>query len=114
MSFSDVGILGKERVLLKAVGLDNTGKYIAIKTRQTDPGKISSSPENTYWFPDQQVKSGDFVVLNTGTGVNTNFANQVGTTTHAFYWGLSQTLLNHPQDSIAILRIESWEYKARS
>ena|SRR5258708_5714659 len=113
-SISDSGVAGKERVLFKAIGIDNVGKYIAFSTIETSPGKIYSNPKKVYWFPDQEVKSGDFIILYTGSGVNTKFANKVGTITYVFYWNLSETIFVTNQDTIALLRIESWEYKSNS
>lgn len=112
-SILEHGVANKERVVFKVVGIDNVGKYIAFHTNETTPGQISSKPKNVYWFPDQQVKAGDYIFLYTGVGINTSFVNKVGTMTYVYYWGLSLTLFNTPQDSIALLRVESWEYKSR-
>jgi len=111
---SDFGIPNKERAIFKVHSADNVGRYIALKTTEVLVGRINSNPSNFYWFPNQDVKTGDFIVLYTGNGVNTKFSNKFGTTTFVFYWGLPKTILNAPKDSIVLIGIDGWEYKSRT
>jgi len=68
---------------------------------------------NSYWFPDQNVKDGDKIVLYTKSGVSSQRANPNGSTTFFYYWGLSSTVFNNSSDTAALLKIEQWEYKTK-
>ncbi|HCR35937.1 hypothetical protein A2130_00225 [Candidatus Woesebacteria bacterium GWC2_33_12] len=109
----DGGVANNERLILQATGIDNIGLYVVFLTRETTPGRISSTPKNSYWFPDQNVKDGDKIVLYTKSGVSSQRANPNGSTTFFYYWGLSSTVFNNSSDTAALLKIEQWEYKTK-
>lgn len=112
-SIVDPGISNDERVVFKATGSDNLGLYLAFSTRETKPGFISSSPKNVFWFPDQEVKMGDLVVLYTKQGSSSQRKNTDGSMIYFYYWDINTTMWNNSTDSIALLKIEGWEYKSR-
>lgn len=112
-SIAEGGIANKERLVFEATGVDNVGLYVAFLTKETTPGRISSNPKHVYWFPDQDVKEGDKIVLYTKKGISTKRSNTNGSTTYFYYWGLDNTVFSDPSDTIALLKIEQWEYKTK-
>lgn len=110
---TDAGVSGKERLVLKATAADNIGRYVVFDVVQKTPGKVSSTPRNTYWFPDKNVKASDLIVLYTGPGVDKSQVNASGTTTHFFHWRKSSSLWSSGNSGAALLKVESWSYKIR-
>lgn len=109
----DGAVGNKERILFKANDFTNVGKYLVFTTIETMPGKILDVPKYIYWFPNQEIKKDDYVLLYTGIGQNTKFSNKLGTTTYIFYWSNKYTIFNTPADSLVLIKIENWNYKKR-
>lgn len=112
INIADAGIANKERVHIKVVLPDNIGRYAIFDTIQTEPGKVSSAVKNVYWFPDKEVRAGDDVILYSRTGTNSQITNENGTSTAFYYWGKNKTLWNSANDSVVLVKIESWDYKS--
>ena len=108
----DPGIPNDERISLNVTTPDNVGKYVAFLTSETAPGRIKSKPMDTYWFPDQEVNTGDIIILYTRIGVSYNINNQLGTKTFFYFWGQPNTIFTKSKDAVAILKIDSWSFKA--
>ncbi len=111
---TDAGSLEKERIIFNVLLDDELGFYGAFKTKKTGPTAVSSGIKATYWFPDRQVKKGDLVVLYSKSGVNTERNNKDGTTSHFFYWGMSDATWNDSEDSVVLFKIDEWKYKSVS
>lgn len=112
-SITDAGVANKERIILTVLSSDNIGSYLVFSTKELEVGRISALPSNVYWFPDQEVRVGDLVVLYTGKGTPSQLINKDGTTSYFYHWGLDRTILNNNADSVALLKISQWEYKRR-
>lgn len=110
---TEPGIPDKERLVLRVASNDNIGRYIVFDSHEISPGSISSRPKNVYWFPDKNVSAGDYIVLYTKVGVNSELKNSAGTTTHVFYWGKNTPLWLSTGDGAILIKAESWEYKTR-
>ncbi len=107
-SVKNNGELLRERVILKASSNINIGMYMICDTTYNDDNTISNKLRNTYWFPDKNVKIGDFVVLYTGIGTDSQYRNRAGTVTHTFYWGLGKTVWNKDRDTAVLFEISDW------
>jgi hypothetical protein len=57
-----------------------------------DGAALSGDVPHAYWFTDKKIGRGDFVVLYSKKGVRKEKKNADGTTSHFFYWGLSNPL----------------------
>lgn len=83
----------KERVVLRVQDDDDIGHYAVFQTRLSDDGRaLSGKIAACYWFPDKEVKTGDLVVLYTKSGERSEKKNESGTTSHFFYWGMTEPL----------------------
>ena len=114
LQITDPGIAHKERLDLKVITEDNIGGYIVLDTMQLSPGKVSSIIKNAFWFPDENVKTGDIILLYTGPGKDIQTKNLDGSTTWYYYWGKKSTIWDDQKSAAAVLRIGSWKYKGRS
>ena len=102
--------------MLRATGIDNTGRYLLFFTTAVaaSPERISSTPKHVSWLPDQTVNTNDYILIYTTTGLNRQFKNDLGTTTYVFYLDQTKTQLNNPLDSVALMAIDAWEFKSKS
>jgi hypothetical protein len=88
-SIENAGDLERERVVLRATKDDDIGRFALFRCHTTTKGKVASgSIPAAYWFPDQKIKKGDFVVLYSKSGVNSEKKGDNGGTSYFYYWGL--------------------------
>lgn len=106
----DYGNLEKERVVIKVLADTNLGKYILCTTQELSDERISSKIQNVLWLPDQDIKSGDLVVVYTKAGEKGSRINKDGTTTYFYYWGRN-SVLTEIKDCGVVLFETSWNYK---
>ena len=104
----DSGNLDKERIVFAVKNDEQLGKYLIAESVLLENARFSAKLKNVFWFPDQELKQGDVVVLYTKTG-NTNFSkNEDGSTTYFYYWGLPEPHLNDNKPCV-VLFDASWE-----
>jgi hypothetical protein len=107
-SIADKGDQKKERLVLR-VGQDvNIGYFLVLCTGFTD-GQVDTGIQQTFWFPDKEVKTGDLVVLYTKSGKNSEKQLEGGATAHFFYWGLSGPQWDKPNRSVVVLHAPEWQ-----
>jgi hypothetical protein len=61
-SIENAGDYERERVVLRATRDVDIGDYAVFMARSLGHG-VQSGPLEAFWFPDQRVKPGDFIVL---------------------------------------------------
>lgn len=83
--FKDRGQLRTERVVLKVLADDNIGHYSLFRTLVQD-GAVTNGVTHAFWFPDKTVRAGDFVILYTKEGTDSQTVSERGVTSHFFYW----------------------------
>jgi len=114
-SIKDAGIVEKERLILKVLQEDDIGYYVVFKTTSFEDDSISNKVRYAYWFPDNQVRTGDLVILYTKSGRESKKFNPLsGITSHFFYWGLEKTIWNEKNDSAVLLEVKDWDNKRLS
>ena len=64
----DAGTLEKERIVFQVNEDGQLGKYMISESNTLGESRFSSLIKNTFWFPDQEIKAGDKVVLYTKSG----------------------------------------------
>jgi hypothetical protein len=97
------GILAKERVIIKATREGDIGRFAVFRAHTDSEGSpLSGNVANCFWFSDKTVKAGDLVVLYTKEGIESEKLNDSGSTSHFFYWDLSEPLWD-AADHVAIL-----------
>lgn len=109
----DFGNPEKERVVLKVNAPTDIGQYVVAESVKVNENAISSEIKNQYWFPDQELKVGDLVVLYTKRGEKKSVLNKDGSTTYFFYWGLENPL-SSVEKSCVVLFETLWMYKEAS
>lgn len=109
-----VELEGNEYIALKASrACDLTSYVIKDSTYKNIGGKriISNKRTNTFWFSDHYqeyiVNAGDYIFLFTGHGKYSWFYNNVGTTTHNFFWNLDVEVWNNTGDYAHLVKIEN-------
>ena len=103
----DPGTLNKERVVMKAEASTDIGQYVLLRVDTID-GKPTTTVRNTYWFPDKSINPGDYVIVYSKEGNNSDkdFNN---VTSHFFYWGSSVTLWDTKSVGATVLHAPDWE-----
>jgi hypothetical protein len=105
----DRGIALKERLWLRVLNDTDLSFYIVFNTIYLSTNSISSTQKNAYWFAPQKVKTGDYIILYTGSGTPSNSKNADGTTNYFFYWGLPTTVWNIKEDCAVVFEINLWK-----
>ena len=103
-----------ECVVLKVLEDCEMGRHLVAKAGLSDDGKEAMRCKQAYWFPDQQVKKGDFVWLYTraaGVGELSIWSSTPKSTTYTFFWGLTAEVWDNEWDYIVITEAAMWSGK---
>lgn len=111
INIHEKGQQNSEYVELRANEKCNLKYYIVSDTTYTSNTAISNKLRHIYWFAPKDIAKGDYVFLRTGKGNNTTHANQAGTTTHVFYWGLDKAVWNNTGDAGILFTLKTWSTK---
>lgn len=113
-SFSDAGVFDKERLILKVLSDVDVGDYAVFCSAASKSGGAVAGKKTAYWFPDEDVNSGDLVVLYTKKGNSSKKGLSGGRTAHFFYWGLDHSIWAGSANVAVLLRVSEWNSKAPS
>ena len=105
------GDLDKERIVFAVKNDEQLGKYLIAESVLTEDARFSARIKNVFWFPDQELKQGDVVVLYTKSCSNNTIKNEDGSTTYFYYWGLSEPHLNDNKPCVVLFEA-TWEVRA--
>ena len=105
---ADAGVLNNERIVMKALSDADVGKYAVFESRYRDDS-ITTGVEDVFWFPDKEVSKGDYVVLYTKRGNQSEKTLRSGNKSHFFYWGSTSAKWGNTQTVPALLEIADWE-----
>lgn len=113
-SFADAGILGTERLVLRALEDVDIGDYLILRTKKSKKtGGPLSGGSDAYWFPDHEVKAGDLVVVYTREGVASKKELSGGRTAHFYYWKKKQAFWgNNGENKAVLIETGSWRSEA--
>jgi hypothetical protein len=107
-SIADRGIPGKERIVLKADAATDVGEYAVFQTGVED-GSVTTALQGAFWFPDKEVAQGDYVILYTRGGVQSERVLKSGKKSHFFYWGRTEdTLWRSTNHALVVLHVDKW------
>lgn len=104
----DPGNLDKERIVFAVKSDEQLGKYLIAESMLLENARFSAQIKNTYWFPDQELKQGDTIVLYTKEGSDNVRKNDDGSTTYFYYWGLSAPHLNENNPCVVLFE-STWD-----
>ncbi len=86
---------------------DDIGDYAMLRAGYRNDN-VTSGMTRAYWFPDQEVASGDLVMLHSKDGVNNSRRNSSGNMSHHFYWRSSSPLWGKENHAPVLLHVDSW------
>lgn len=109
----DSGNLEKERIVFSVKADDQLGKYLMAESIILEESRFSANIRNTYWFPDQEIKAGDRIVLYTKVGTTNVTENEDGTKTYFYYWGLNSPHSNDSKPCVVLFEA-TWTVSAIS
>lgn len=92
-----------ELVVMKVIEDCNLWPFILFDSTFED-GELSNLNRHSYMFPNQDVKTGDFVLLYTHDGQDNHYSNRAGSTTWEFYWGLDVNVWNTDRDEVVLVK----------
>ena len=104
---TDPGMMGTERLVLKATVDADIGRFAIFRGRNADEKKVLSGPNAADWFPDKEIKAGDLVVLYSKSGASSEKSIGPGQKSHFFYWN-SQSALWVKGFTPVCLEISTW------
>jgi hypothetical protein len=108
-SIADRADLDKERIVMKVLSDTDIGSY-AVFNAEVQNGVVTTGVQDVFWFPDKKVSEGDFVVLYTKRGKQSEKKLHVGgKMTHFFYWGSSTPKWKTGGTAPVLLFISEWE-----
>jgi hypothetical protein len=89
----DAGELDRERVVFRAAGETEIGRYAVFRCRASENGAPRSGPvPNAYWFPNKIVESNDLVVLYTKAGVISEKKGEAIASSYFYYWRVEEPI----------------------
>ena len=101
------GDLSKERIVMKAQNSGNVGEFMLVQTGLQE-GSVTNKVYEAFWFPDKDVKAGDFVVVYTKRGSDSAKPFN-GVTSHFFYWGKDQSIWSSSEKAAVLMHAPEWE-----
>lgn len=110
-SLVNKGDQNKERIWFNVVEDCDLKYYLVTDTTYTSENAISNKLRHVYWFSSKSVKAGDYVVLHTKKGQQTETGNDKGTRTHVYYWGLDRAVWNDAGDCAVLFEVKAWMTK---
>ena len=111
LSVHNHGNYEHEHVYMEVLQDCDIGEFMLADSTYTSDDRISNKVRHTYWFPDRQVKKGEYVSLWTGVGENIQTKSSQGNTIHRFYWGLKTSVWNDEGDCALLYHIDDWSHK---
>lgn len=101
------GKLQLERVVMRAQSDVDIGDYILCRAKSVGE-QIFADIDFSFWFPDKQVRAGDWIVLYTRSGISKEKETESGSTTHFFYCEKTAALWATADFSVVLMHTDSW------
>ncbi len=110
VSIQSHGDYNKEFADLQATEDCDIGKYLLTDSTYTKENTVSNKLRHVYWFPDKQVKAGEYVRIFTRPGTSDTITSPNGSVIHKLYWGLKTAVWNDDGDSAILMEIAAWKH----
>lgn len=101
------GNIQKERVVIRAESACNIGEFILLQTGFKN-GSVNTGVYETLWFPDKPVHAGDYIVVYTKRGTNSEKPFKE-VTSHFFYIGKSEPIWSQSERSAVLMHAPVWQ-----
>ena len=103
----DTGDLNKERIVMKVESSTDIGHYVLLCVDTVD-GQPTTGVRNTYWFPNKNINTGDYVVVYSKEGFNSEHEFKT-VRSHFFYLGSKKTIWDEDNVGATVLHAPDWE-----
>jgi hypothetical protein len=108
-NIADRGVPNEERLHLRVIEPTNLGSHLVMSSAWVAPTAVANGSKPVFWFPPQDVRPGDEVILYTRGGIfEQRPQTLLGPTTYFYFWGLSNTLWNNDSSCALIFDVASW------
>ena len=95
-----------EHVLLKAKSDCAIAQFLLADGRHSEETQVANRVRNAYWFPETEIKAGEYVSVWTKSGKNSTGEMIDGTTIHRFYWNLPSSVWNAAGDCALLFKLQ--------
>ncbi len=105
---ADRGVPNQERLFLTVVEPTNLGSHLVVSSAYMTPTTVANGGKNCFWFPPQEVKAMDQIVLYTRAG---NYQPpEIGLVwnTYFYFWGQPSTIWNSLDTCALLFDVASW------
>ncbi|MEK9810634.1 MAG: hypothetical protein VW362_09320 [Candidatus Nanopelagicales bacterium] len=82
--------------------------YLVANATFAPDDHITKMFQDTYWFPSRKVKEGDYVLLFSRNGEDTEQKNNLGSTSHILFWGAPDAVWHEKDTEIALFELSGW------
>lgn len=110
-TIANQGDLEKEVVTLQVNEDCDLGNYILTDATCTRDDRLEKPFRNTFWFEPTEVKKGDYVLVHSRVGEVTHHSNQLGSTTHEFFWNVQEPVWHETEDAVLLFEVAAHEMK---
>lgn len=109
----DAGIVGRERLLLRALSPIKPENYVVVNVKYESIGGITPLNDRVFWFPSGAfVNTGEIIRLyTTRRGSYRSLSALFGTTPstfHNFYWGSDKPVWGPSSNGVTVFKVEYW------
>lgn len=108
---ADKGNIKRERLVLRVLRDADIGDFILMRTR-FEGNQVTTEVVNTLWFPYEEVKTDDIVVVYSKSGQDRQKTIADARTAHFFYWGQDSPLWADESVAPVLLYAPEWVSKA--
>ena len=108
---ADKGNINRERLVLRVLRDADIGDFILIRTR-FEGNQVTTEVVNTLWFPYEEVKTDDIVVVYSKRGQDRQKTIGDDRTAHFFYWDQDSPLWADASVAPVLLYAPEWVSKA--
>lgn len=107
-SIADRGNPEKERIVMRAMSTLDVGLYALVEAGYAD-SSVNTFTKDVFWFPDKKIDEGDYVVLYTKSGNDSEKRLESGRRSHFFYWGKPSAKWGTRTMAPVLMQVESWQ-----
>ena len=104
---ADQGDLKRERLVLSVRQDADIGDFVLLRTGFLDED-VTTEIRNAFWFPYDDVRARDFVLVYSKEGGSHRKTLQDGRHVHIFYWGESAPLWKEKNVAPVLLYAPQW------
>ncbi len=114
VDIADRGVPNQERLHLRVLEPTNLGSYLVMSSIWVTPTTVANGNKAVFWYPPQEVKAHDEIVLYTRAGANYVGPAQglVGAVasgmTYFYFWGQQSTIWNSTDACALLFDVASW------